>query len=266
MPEQSRLDLFDAVWGAINEGYLDPGFNGVDWDAIGDEYAPYFLQTENAWEVYDLVEEMVGLLGDDAVLFAGPLLMESLPPAETNYTGIGTLLDTRDLATDTFTPRVLYVFPGSGAEEAGIRPRDRIVSVDGDPCVSIPAVRGPEGTTVTLGVESPGEAVRDVVVERRRIEQVMLPIASRMGPDGDIGYLRLPSLEGEPMVNALVTTMAGFAEGDPVDGLILDLRSTNVRRAPGRARAAQPHHGRHARDPVLAHGVQPPGAPRQRLA
>jgi len=62
MPEQSRLDLFDAVWGAINDGYLDPSFNGVDWAAIGDEYAPYFLQTENAWEVYDLVEEMVGLL------------------------------------------------------------------------------------------------------------------------------------------------------------------------------------------------------------
>ena len=72
MPEQSRLDLFDAVWGAINEGYIDPGFNGVDWAAIGDEYAPYFLQTENAWEVYDLVEEMVGLLGDDAVLVRRP--------------------------------------------------------------------------------------------------------------------------------------------------------------------------------------------------
>ena len=101
MPEQSRLDLFDAVWGNINEGYLDPSFNGVDWAAIGDEYAPYFLQTENAWEVYDLVEEMVGLLGDDDVVFVNPLLLESLPAAETNYTGIGTLLDTRDLGSDT---------------------------------------------------------------------------------------------------------------------------------------------------------------------
>jgi carboxyl-terminal processing protease len=228
MPEQSRLDLFDAVWGAINDGYLDPSFNGVDWAAIGDEYAPYFLQTENAWEVYDLVEEMVGLLGDDDVQFAGPLFMESLPAVETNYIGIGTLLDTRDIATDTFTPRVLYVYPGSGAEAAGIRPRDRIVSVDGDPCVSIPAVRGPEGTTVTLGVESPGEPVRDVVVERHKIDQRTLPISSRMGPDDSIGYLRLASIEGDAMTEGLVTTMAGFAEGDPIEGLILDLRSTNV--------------------------------------
>jgi carboxyl-terminal processing protease len=228
MPEQSRLDLFDAVWGAVNEGYLDPAFNGVDWAAVGDEYAPYFLQTENAWEVYDLVSEMVGLLDDDEVVFAGPLFMESLPEVETDYTGIGTLLDTRDLGTDSFTPRVLYVFPGSGAEEAGIRARDRIVSVDGDPCVSIPAVRGPEGTTVTIGVESPGEPVRDVVVERRRIEQEMLPIASRQGSDGTIGYLRLPSIEGDPMVEALVTTMAGFAQGEPIEGLVLDLRSVNT--------------------------------------
>ena len=120
------------------------------------------------------------------------------------------------------------MYPGSGAEEAGIRPRDRIVSVDGDPCVSIPAVRGPEGTTVTLGVESPGEPVRDVVVERRRIDQRTLPISSRMGPDGDIGYLRLAAIDGEAMIDALVTTMASFTEGKPIEGLILDLRSTNV--------------------------------------
>ena len=228
MPEQARLDLFDAVWGTINEGYLDPDFAGVDWASVGDEYAPYFLQTENAWEVYDLVKEMVGLLGDDEVQFAGPLLLESLPAVETEYTGVGTLLDTSDPTAEVFTPRVLYVFPGSGAEEAGLRARDRIVSVDGDPCISIQAVRGPEGTTVTLGVETPGEAVRELVVERRRIEPLMLPIASRLGASGEIGYLRLPSVEGEAMVDALVTTMAGFAGGDPIQGLVLDLRSASL--------------------------------------
>ena len=40
------------------------------------------------------VEEMLGLLQDDEVLFGSPLLVESLPPAEATYAGIGTLLDT----------------------------------------------------------------------------------------------------------------------------------------------------------------------------
>ena len=48
MPEDARLALFDQVWGSIDEGYLDPEMNGKDWDAIGDAYAPLFLQIEDA--------------------------------------------------------------------------------------------------------------------------------------------------------------------------------------------------------------------------
>ncbi|MCY7419529.1 MAG: hypothetical protein LH650_13780 [Chloroflexi bacterium] len=228
MPEDARLGLFDAVWGAINEGYLDAGSNGVDWAAVGDEYAPYFLQTENAWEVYDLVEEMVGLLKDDEVVFGSPLLVESLPPAEATYAGIGTLLDTSSTAADSAGPLVLYVFPGSGAEQAGIRPRDRLVSVDGTPCVTISAVRGPEGTTVTLGVESPGEPVRGVTVERRRIQPLFLPVSHRIGADDRIGYLRLPSIEGEAMPDAIATALGSFVDGDPIDGLVIDVRAASL--------------------------------------
>src|SRR5689334_11454232 len=44
MPEDNRLALFDGVWNSIDVGYLDPTFDGKDWDAIGDAYAPLFLQ------------------------------------------------------------------------------------------------------------------------------------------------------------------------------------------------------------------------------
>jgi hypothetical protein len=39
---------------SIEESYIDAGFNGLDWEAIGDEYLVPSLQTENAWEVYSI--------------------------------------------------------------------------------------------------------------------------------------------------------------------------------------------------------------------
>ncbi len=231
MPEDARITLFDEVWAAIDLGYLDDGFNGTDWAAIGDEYAPYFLQLESADEVWDLAREMLDLLGDDEVFFTDALAYEALQPAETDYVGIGALVDGDRAEEEGLGPRILYLFPGGGAEEAGLAPRDRIVSVDGDPCVSVGRIRGPEGTTVELGIARPGEGERTVVVERRRIDPVIRPVTRRIGMDDAIGYLRLDSLEGEELYAALEEALTDFAE-DPVTGIVLDVRSTNVG-APG---------------------------------
>jgi len=145
--------------------------------------------------------------------------------------GIGALVDGDRAEEEGLGPRILYLFPGGGAEEAGLAPRDRIVSVDGDPCVSVGRIRGPEGTTVELGIDRPGEGERTVVVERRRIDPVIRPVTRRIGTDDTIGYLRLDSLEGEELYAALEEALTDFAE-DPVTGIVLDVRSTNVG-APG---------------------------------
>ena len=227
MPEVNRLALFDAVWGSIDAGYLDPAFNGKDWDAIGDAYAPLFLQVEDAWEIYDLTTEMVDELGDDEVRFISPLVIENLPPAERDYVGIGALVDTTAAEEGGEGPRILYLFPDSGAAAAGLAIRDRIVSVDGDPCVSIRKIRGPEGTIITLGVESPGQPVREVAVERRRIDPTVSPISTTLGPSGSIGYLRMPSMEGQNTIDG-VTAALEELETQDIEGLILDVRSVGL--------------------------------------
>lgn len=224
MPELSREDLFNAVWGAINDGYIDPTFNGKDWNAIGDQYAPQYLDYEDAWQIYDLTTQMVEELGDDEVAFINPLTIENLPPAEKDYVGVGALVDKSSSEDQGAGPSILYIFQGSGAEAAGLQPRDRIVSVDGDPCVTIRAIRGPEGTTVKLGIERPGVGHLDVPVERRRIDPTVHPTWKTIGPDDSIGYLRLPSMEGQSMVDGVQEALTDFkAKG--IKGLILDPRS-----------------------------------------
>jgi C-terminal processing protease CtpA/Prc len=86
---------------------------------------------------------------------------------------------------------------------------------------------------VTLTVVSPGEEPREVAVERRRIDPLTLPESKRIGDAQQVGYLRVPGLAGQEVIDAVTTALSGFVDSEPpIESLILDLRSTNVG-APG---------------------------------
>ena len=87
------------------------------------------------------------------------------------YVGIGVELTMRQDG-----PAIIGVFEGSPAEKAGLRPGDRILTVDGQDATNLSfdalreKVRGPEGTTVTLSVMHPGATTAvDVNVTRSQI-------------------------------------------------------------------------------------------------
>jgi hypothetical protein len=84
--------------------------------------------------------------------------------------GVGAVLSAR--AEVMVVERVV---PGGGAAEAGVREGDEVHAVDGAPVRTlgfegtIQRIRGPEGSTVRLGVRSGDGGVRELVVTRRRI-------------------------------------------------------------------------------------------------
>ncbi|MPZ15964.1 MAG: PDZ domain-containing protein, partial [Chloroflexi bacterium] len=88
----------------------------------------------------------------------------------TENVGIGVVLA---VSEDGDRPIIREVFPGSPAESAGLRPGDTIVGIDGRSTESTPLndavnrVSGPEGSSVTLRVQSVGQGEpRDVRVVR----------------------------------------------------------------------------------------------------
>ena len=233
IPEEFRIELFEGVWQGIRDFYVDPDVNGLDWEAIGDEYAPLVLQTDNAYEVYGLLREMVELLEDPYTGFLAPEDLGDPESFDPTYGGIGALLDSSAAGAGSEGLRILYVFEESSARDAGIRARDRIVGVNGDPCARISDIRGPEGTEVTLTIVSPGEEPRDVVVERRRIDPLILPEARRLEVAQRIGYLRLPSLAGQETIDGAAAALEGFVSAEEaLDGLVIDVRATDTG-APG---------------------------------
>jgi carboxyl-terminal processing protease len=232
MPEDFRILLFEGVWEGIRDFYVDPDTNGLDWEAIGDEYAPLIIGTDSAQEVYALLREMVQTLDDPYTNFFAADELGDPEAYDPSYGGIGALLDTSTAGEDSPGLRILYVFEGGAAKDAGIAARDSIIGVEGDSCARIVDIRGPEGTDVTLTVVSPGEEPREVTLERRRIDPVITPDVRRLESDPSIGYLQVLALSGQEAVDGIKQGLTELLRGDPLEGLVLDLRASD-QGAPG---------------------------------
>jgi carboxyl-terminal processing protease len=227
MPEEFRMALFDGVWEGIRDFYVDPETNGLDWEAIGDEYAPLVVATENAHEVYDILREMVALLEDPFTNFYSPEDLGDPEVIDPTYGGIGALIDESVAGQDSEGLRIVYVFEGGSARESGLDVRDRIIGVNGEACARIADIRGPQGTDVTLTVVSPGEEPRDLTLERRQIDPVILPEARRLAAEMEIGYLRVIALSGQEAIDGIEQALTSFVRGDSIEGLVIDLRASN---------------------------------------
>jgi carboxyl-terminal processing protease len=142
----------------------------------------------------------------------------------------------RDRTADTYSGIGLTVARGrhglivrdaaaGPAREAGIRPGDRIVSIDGRQVRSLPfdrslrLIRGPEGTLVRLTIARPREGTYEFTV--RRSEIALPAVRSRM-LRGRIGYIRVLSFRTSA-VEAIASRGATLLDAG-ARGLVLDLR------------------------------------------
>ncbi len=160
--------------------------------SIGDPYAYY----RTADEFLQYTEELSG--GSD-------------------FVGIGVMMNSETL-------EIMTVYPGSGAEEAGIQPCDIIIGVDGKSVENTSAddlsemIKGEIGTTVVITVKR-GDETLDFTVTRKLIENTT--VVCKMDED-NIGYIQI--------IQFLATTPEEFA--DAVDfcvdngavALVIDVR------------------------------------------
>ena len=145
---------------------------------------------------------------------------------EGEFDGIGIVFNA---STDTIT--VLSVIPQGPSSEAGVRPGDRIVKIDGrvvagqkipqDSMVKL--MRGKRGTRVELGVKRGSlDELVDIEVTRAPIEIHSIETAFMLDQSAKIGFVRLSQFSRtshKEMTEALTRLRE---EG--MRGLILDLR------------------------------------------
>ncbi len=142
---------------------------------------------------------------------------------EGNFVGLGI-----ELKADDGALLIVNTIPGSPAAAAGIEAGDRIVAVAGQPTRTISTdraadiLKGPEGSTIVVTVQSPGGTVRDVRVVRRRVEVPSVEDARIIDPQRGVAYLKLTSFQ--KTTSRDMDTALWKLHRDGMRSLIVDVR------------------------------------------
>jgi carboxyl-terminal processing protease len=225
--EEQRL--LSEVWKIVDRSYVDDSFNHQNWWLVRQKSLEKPLDSRD--DTYGAIQKMLATLDDPFTRLLKPDQYRSLQTNTSGeLTGVG-LQITQDNPTGEL--RVISPIEGSPAERAGIKPRDRILKINGVPAVKLSLdeaaerMRGPAGSQVTLTVaeeKAEAEQSREVILTRDRIS--LNPVYADLRPqeqDLNIGYIRLNQF------NANATTELANAirrmEGKGANAYILDLRS-----------------------------------------
>jgi carboxyl-terminal processing protease len=218
--------LVSEVWRIVKRSYLDETFNHQDWIKVRQK--AFRSPLENNQEAYKVIQNMLKSLNDPFTRFLDPEQYRSLQVNTSGeLTGIGLQIA---LNSDTGILEVIAPIDGSPAEKAGLKPRDRILQIEGKTTKNLTLdeaaaqMRGPIGTVVTLLVGRDGEPDQQIILVRDRIE--LNPVISelRLSPQGTpIGYLRLSQFNGNAAMDLAEAIDTLEAKG--AAAYILDLRN-----------------------------------------
>lgn len=180
---------------------------------------------------------MMGPLKDKHSIYINPdryPQLRQLLDQEFGGVGIEIILDPETNQLTVSMP--LY---GGPAIEAGVRPRDKILRIDGKPTQGMNLddaammLKGKIGTPVVVTVQHVGEDSPVEIPIVRGSVQVDSVVGDRRNPDGSwnffleghdrIGYIRVQSF-GERTADEMDRAVAAIAAGNP-KGLVIDLRS-----------------------------------------
>jgi carboxyl-terminal processing protease len=218
--------LVSEVWRIVNRTYLDETFNHQNWAAVRQQTLEKPIQDQKA--AYGAIQKMLKSLDDPFTRFLDPEQYRSLQVNTSGeLTGVGLQIA---LNAETGKLEVVAPIAGSPAEKAGIRPRDRILKIEGISTDNLTLdeaatrMRGPIGSLVTLVIEREGEAETEIRVMRDRI--ALNPVVSelRVTPQGTaIGYLRLTQFNANASME-LAHAISGL-EKKGAAAYVLDLRN-----------------------------------------
>jgi carboxyl-terminal processing protease len=208
----AEFDLFWEAWNVVQNNF-------VDRDELDDTDM-----------TYGAIRGMLDSLGDQGhtVFFTPEEAEQQESSLEGSFEGIGAYVGMEDGFFKILTP-----IHGSPAEAAGLLAGDIVLEVDGEDIMGqeqweiISKIRGPAGTTVLLNVVHPDEDEPvDIAVVRDKID-IDSVLWSRI-PGTDLAYVQITQFAadtGSELITALKEINAAGDDGEPIQGIVLDLRN-----------------------------------------
>jgi carboxyl-terminal processing protease len=204
-PDNVDLSLFWEAWNVVREKY--EGRKDLDVNKM----------------IEGAIDGMVNSLEDPYTVFFTPDEVEAfLEDVKGTFEGVG-----MEVAIKNNQLQVVSPLEGTPAAEAGLKPGDKILEIDGRLTTDIPVdevtdlIRGPKGTEVVLTVfRDSWEEEREIKLIRRVINVPALKM--EIMPD-NIAYLRLYQFSQK--ASSEFSAAAKEILSSSVEGIILDLRN-----------------------------------------
>ncbi len=171
--------------------------------------------------MYEFVSGSVGMLDPYSAFLTPGEYREIMSQIEGNLIGLGV-----ELWAEGTELRIVDVFKGSPAYDAGLLAGHHILEVDGFSVLQIGAkkaadlLRGPEGSRVQLVVSNGGDQSVALEVFRKRVEIPSVSIAEVR--DGGVGYIRITNFQ-KTTVHEVNRSMFQLSR-DGMKSLVIDLR------------------------------------------
>ncbi|NLQ06099.1 carboxyl-terminal processing protease CtpA [Cylindrospermopsis raciborskii] len=218
--------LVAEAWRIIKRSYIDATFNNQNWESVRQQAFKQPLGNDQA--AYKVVRDMLKSLDDPFTRFLDPDQYRSLQVNTSGeLTGVGLQIA---LNSETGILEVITPIQGSPAQRAGLKPRDRILRIEGLSTENITLdeaaarMRGPIGTVVTLLIGREGQPNQEVVLVRDRIELNPVLADLHLSQEGmAIGYIRLSQFNANAALE--LANAINSLEEQGATAYILDLRN-----------------------------------------
>ena len=232
------VGIFKQAWAIVEANYVRDNFNGVDWNAVYDEYLPRAEQVQSSEELHILLADLIRELGDSHSIYVPPSRMQSVFGVETSDSAAPRPWSGINMWPPSGHPEpylhAWYVCNIGPAASAGIETGDIILAVDGEEVVSGPdgiddsfvrgVMFGTGGDSVTLTVKSgPDEAPRDVTLTLGGAGDCDDFHYEIVNESPRIGYIRVQEFDGDSGSN-IRSALRDMEKDVPLDGLIVDVR------------------------------------------
>ena len=225
--ENNYKEVIDHVWQIVYRDFLDSSgkFERSNWINLRKEFLAKKYSDNN--EAYDAIRDMLSNLNDPYTRFLDPKEFNQMRiDTSGELTGVGI-----QIVKDKESDSIIIVSPieGTPAYEAGIKARDKILSIDNISTKglniedAVKLIRGRRGTKVKLEILRNGNSFYKSLL-RERIE--LKSVTSKINETKDgllIGYVRLKQFNANAS-REMKDTLKDL-EIKKVSGYVLDLRS-----------------------------------------
>jgi Tol biopolymer transport system component/C-terminal processing protease CtpA/Prc len=231
--DREKRDVFEQAWTYQRDNFFDEKFNGVNWDALRQQYEPFVAAARTPEEVYRLLNLMHGELNASHLGVSKPD-----GPAKPDIGQLGLRFNASAYETQGRF-QIAEVIPLGPAALAGIKAGEYLVSLDGtvlnqqENLWSLLQHKAGKRVELTVSAAAGSQArkveVQPVTLATEKKLLYRAWVESRRAyvenaSSGKLGYVHMPDMSQESLTQLYIDLDAA---NQARQGVIIDIRNNN---------------------------------------